>query len=490
MPTRMRPVPCTALAAALALAGCKVGPDYRPPRVDMPDDWVSPTAAELVASSQPSVPVVAPADLARWWAAFDDPVLTALVHRALEANPDLGIATARVRQARYARRLAGAALYPTVDASAAYRRSKSAGNDDTRGTERGLYQAGLDAAWEIDVFGGVRRSIEAAAADLRAALADQRDVQVILAAEVALNYLDLRSLQRQLVISRENLDAQRRSADVTRRRVEIGLEAGLDLANAESLVFNTEAQLPLQEAAIRQVMYALSVLLGLAPGALLDELSEDAPIPMTPPVVPVGLPSDLLRRRPDIRRAEAQLHAATARIGVAIADLYPRFALNGSLGVSGDRIQALSSRRYGSWSIGPSVSWPLFDAGRIRANIAIQTIEQEQAILNYRATILTALQEVESALVAFVAEQEHRRMLTQVVEAERRAVDLSTKLYKAGEIEFVNVLVAQRGLYASEEALVQSDRNVAANLVALYKALGGGWQSEVGTPPIVEREVD
>jgi NodT family efflux transporter outer membrane factor (OMF) lipoprotein len=207
-------------------------------------------------------------------------------------------------------------------------------------------------------------------------------------------------------------------------------------------------------------------------------LTAEAPIPQTPPEVPVGLPSDLLRRRPDIRRAEAQLHAATARIGVAVADLYPRFSLTGALGLSGDEIQALSNRHNHSWSIGPSVSWPLFDAGRIRANIAIQTAAQEQALLSYRSTILFALQEVESTLVAYVAEQQHRRALIVAVAAERRALELSTQLYRQGETDFLNVLVAQRALYSSEDALVQSDRNVAQNLVALYKALGGGWESE------------
>src|SRR5688500_6052465 len=228
----MRPIPYTAVAA-LALAGCKVGPDYKRPRVDMPADWVSPTAAAPVASTQPSVATVQPADIARWWATFDDPVLESLVLRSLESNLDLGLATARVREARYARRLAGAALFPTVDASAGFRRSKSAGNDNTRGSERSLYQAGLDAAWEIDVFGGVRRGSEVAEADLRALVEDRRDVQVIIAAEVALNYLDLRSLQRQLAISRENLGTQRRSAEVTKRRFEEGIETGLDLANAQ-----------------------------------------------------------------------------------------------------------------------------------------------------------------------------------------------------------------------------------------------------------------
>ena len=469
-----RRIPCT-LLATVALAGCTVGPDYHRPQVDMPPDWVSPTAAAPAAATQPSVAVVQPpVDIARWWSTFNDPVLESLVQRALESNLDLRLSALRLREARAARRIATSALYPRVDTAASYRRSGS--GSGSNGIERSNYSASLDASWEIDVFGGVRRGVEAADATIRAAAEDRRDVQVLIASEVALNYLDVRSLQRQVAISKENLVSQRRSLDLTRLRFRAGFETGLDTANAESLVFSTESQIPLQEAALRQTLYALAVLLGREPGALLDELAEVSPIPRTPPEIPVGLPSDLLRRRPDIRRAEAQVHAATARIGVAVADLYPRFSLNGALGVTGNNLSALSNRHDSFWSIGPSASWPLFDAGRIRANIAVQTAVQEQALLSYRATILNALNEVESALTAYVAEQQHRRSLVDVVGSERRAVDLSTELYRQGETDFLNVLIAQRALYNSEDSLVQSDRNDAANLVRLYKALGGGWE--------------
>jgi NodT family efflux transporter outer membrane factor (OMF) lipoprotein len=441
----------------------------------MPPDWVSPTAAAPAAATQPSVAVVQPpVDIARWWTNFNDPVLESLVRRSLENNLDLRLAAVRLRQARAARRLAVAGLYPRVDTSASYRHS---GTDIGHpGPDQDNYSAGLDASWEIDVFGGVRRGVEAAEADIRVAAEDRRDVQVLIASEVALNYLDVRSLQRQLAISRENLASQQRSLQLTRQRFQAGFETGLDTANAESLVAGTQAQIPLQEASLRQSLYAIGVLLGREPGAVLDELSQPAPIPRTPPEVPVGLPSDLLRRRPDIRRAEAQVHAATARIGIAVADLYPRFTLNGSLGLSGSKISALTNRHDSFWSIGPSVAWPLFEAGRIRANIAIQTFAQEQALLAYRATILNALQEVENALSAYVSEQQHRRALVDVVDADRRAADLSIRLYQGGQTDFLNVLVAQRSLYGSEDALIQSDRRVAQDLVQLYRALGGGWE--------------
>jgi multidrug efflux system outer membrane protein len=472
--------PALSTIGLFTFAGCTVGPDYHPPRVDMPPAWVGTATAPTTApATQPlSVATTRPVEVIAWWSTFQDPVLESLVERAIDSNLDLRIAGLRVRQARAARRIASAGLWPTVDVNGSYRRAKSGGDD-----ARNLFQAGLDATWEIDIFGGVRRDVEAARADIRAAVEDRRDVFVTLASEVALNYIDLRGFQRELDIARENLVAQRRSADVTRRRFEQGFEAPLDLANAQAQVASTESQIPLLEASARQVIYALSVLLGSEPGGLLEELTNPAPIPATPPEVPLGLPSELLRRRPDIRRAEADLHAATARVGVATADLYPRFALNGSLGLSADRLSNLTDTASRSWSIGPSARWPLFDAGQIRANIEVRSAIQEEALLAYRGTILVALQDVETALVAYTAEQQRRTSLLTAVAANRRAVELSTLLYTAGEIEFINVLAAQQSLLSSQTALTQSDRNMAANVVAIYKALGGGWEIENAVAP-------
>jgi len=415
-------------------------------------------------------------DIARWWETLNDPALNSLITRAIENNLDLKQAQARIRQARGARAFAAGGVWPTVDTAASYRRIRAGGENSTGA--RSSFQAGLDAAWEIDVFGGLRRNIEAADADVKAAVEDSRDILVTLAAEVALNYTDLRLLQRQITISQENLAAQKRSADLTRRRFAGGFVSGLDVANSDVLVASTESQIPLLEAALRQTIYALGVLLGQEPGALLNELSAQAPIPTTPPQVPVGLPSDLLRRRPDIRRAEARIQSATARIGVATADLFPRFSLTGSLAISGDKLSAFGNWDNRSWSIGPTVTWPLFDAGRIRANIAIQNANQEESLLAYRSTILLAIQEVENALIAYSKEQQHRKSLVDALAASRRSVELSTQLYTQGQTDFLNVLTAQRALLSSEEALATSDRTVATNLIALYKALGGGWESE------------
>jgi NodT family efflux transporter outer membrane factor (OMF) lipoprotein len=403
---------------------------------------------------------------------------------AIRANLDLRQAEARIRQARAARGVAGAPLWPQVEASAIYQKSQSSGEAGagtgpaTAGGIRELFQVGLDASWELDLFGGTRRGIEAATADLRAAVEDRRAVLVALAGDVGTNYLNLRGFQQQLAIAQKNLEVQKKTAEITRRRFEAGFVSRLDVANAEAQVATTESQIPLLESSIRAAIYSLGVLLGREPATLARELSVESPLPPTPPEIPVGLPSELLRRRPDIRRAEAQVHAATARIGVAIADLFPRFFLTGSLGLASsdlNRLGNLSTSRF--WSFGPSITWPLFAGGRIRANIEVQNALQEQALLAYQKTVLNALREVETALVAYAKEQEHHKSLAAAVAHNRQAVDLAMKLYVAGKTDFLNVLNAQRSLFATEDALTQSTRTLGTNLIALYKALGGGWEN-------------
>ena len=471
-------------AIVLMFAGCEVGPDYHRPVVEMPAEWSGPTevgAGTTRPSTRPTTgpvaPTTRPVDLSAWWEGFNDPVLTGLIKEASESNLSRQQAASRVRQARYSRTISASALWPQVNTSGSYTRS---GRDSGGGLgSNDLYRAGVDASWEVDVFGHVRRDVEAADAEIEATEFDEQDVLVSLAAEVGLNYVDLRSFQRQIEISKSNLAAQRRSYDLTRRQFQGGFVSGLDVTNAEAQVASTESQIPLLEAAERQAIYALSVLLGKPPGALVAELTAAGEgrgaIPGSPPEVPVGLPSELLRRRPDIRRADAQVHAAVARVGVATADLYPRFFLNGSAGVSADKPVGLLSWSNTAFSIGPSVSWPLFTAGRIRASIGAQNESAIQATLAYRQTILTALQEVEFSLIDYAKEQEHRKGLAAAAAANRRAVELATTLYTQGNTDFLNVLSAQRSLYAAELALVQSDRTLATSLVSLYKALGGGW---------------
>ncbi len=469
---RRRPLP-TAVALTLLLAACAVGPDFTKPQPELPDRWSGPAVADQLppAADAPDV-------LARWWMHFDDPTLDRLIRKALAANPDIRLAEARLRQARAARGIAAGGLGPALEGSGSYRRSRSGGASGGSGEIIGdQYQAGFDAIWEIDLFGGRRRDLEAADADLQAAIESHRDARVSLIAEVARNYIGLRALQQQLVITRRNLSAQQHSTDLTRQRFEGGFVSALDVANAQAQAATTAAQLPALEAQARQAIHSLSVLLGAPPADLSAELSPEAAIPIAPPAVPAGVPSDLLRRRADIRAAEAGIHAATARIGVAAAELFPKFTLSGALGYQSDDFGSWFDWANRFWSLGPSVRWRLFETGRIRAGVELQRALQEQEVILYQQIVLTALREVEDALIAAAKEQARRQTLSEAVAANRKAVRLAQLLYTEGQTDFLNVLQAQRALYTSEDALVQSTRDVASNLVALYKALGGGWEA-------------
>ncbi len=480
------------------LVGCAVGPDYRRPETKVPDNW---NAQEVVTEAQPSKTTTDPVALAEWWQAFNDPSLSALVEMAIRANLDLRLAEARIRQARASLGVAGGAFWPEVDATALYQRSHSsiasiapsAGGSSGGGTGgssggvssegvsitpfRELFQVGLDASWEIDIFGGIRRNIEAAGADLRAALEDRRDVLITLVGDVGSNYINLRGFQQQIEIARKNLEAQKHNADIIQKRHDAGFVGGLDVANAWAQVATTEATIPIFESSARAAIYSLGVLLGRPPAALEKDLIKEGPIPPTPPEIPVGLPSELIRRRPDIRRAEAQLHSATARIGVATADLFPKFSLTGSFGISSSDLTMLGNLANSKfWSFGPSVTWPIFAGGRLWWNVKVQDALAEQALLTYKKTVLTALKDVETALVAYAKQQETRKSLSEAVVNNRKAVELAMTLYLAGKSDFLNVIIAQRSLFNTEDALAQSIRTMDTNLIALYKALGGGWE--------------
>lgn len=444
----------------LLQAGCMVGPDYKPQDVNAPAGWVG---TKNAASSD--------ATLLAWWTEFNDANLTSLIERAMKSNLDLRQAEERIRQARAASGVAGAGFWPTADVAGSATR-----NRNSAGVKSNLFTTGLDAAWELDIFGGTRRNIEAAEADIRASIEDRRDVLVTLVSELAINYVQLRGYQQEIIIAKNNLESQQQSASVVRKRYEGGFVSALDVANADAQVATTMSQIPLLETSAQQTIYNISVLLGQEPASLLEELSPASSIPLTPPEVPAGLPSDMLRRRPDIRRAEAQIHSATALIGVATADLFPKFNLAGSINVQAANSNKLRWDQRSS-SFGPSASWEIFNAGRVSSNIEVQKALQQQAVLAYKKAVLTAIQDVENALIAYANEQEHRKALIDAVAANRKAVDLSTQLYVEGQTEFLSVLDAQRSLYNSEDSLVQSTRNLSTDLISLYKALGGGWDS-------------
>ncbi|MFZ2447863.1 MAG: efflux transporter outer membrane subunit [Syntrophobacteraceae bacterium] len=478
--------PLLALAAAcLALSGCMVGPNYFKPKVPAPQQWVGAAGKGVSAD--------VPADVTHWWTLFKDPMLDALVDQAVKANKDLKIAAARIREARAQRTVAAAGLFPTLDATALYTHSRASDNASTSplppglfpdtGGETGvftegqdLFQAGFDANWEIDIFGRVRRSVEAATADVSASEESYRDTLITLLSEVAVNYMTVRGSQLRLDIALRNIAAQEQTLELTRARFEAGLSSELDVAQASAQHAATESQVPSFETSMRQAMYRLATLLGSSPGEMVEKLSKVEPVPGIPPAVPVGLPSDLLRRRPDVRQAERQLAAATARIGVATADLFPRLSLTGSLGQSAINLSDIALGSSTFWSIGPTLRWNIFNAGSTRATIEAQKARTEQALGTYEKIVLTSLQDVESALVAYSKEQTRRDALAAAVRSNERAYEISSELYAKGLVDFLRVLESQRSLYVTQDQFALSDQNVSSNLVALYKALGGGWE--------------
>jgi multidrug efflux system outer membrane protein len=472
------------LAVALLVGGCTVGPNYKKPDIAVGPQW---------SEAQQDGVDTRPADLTRWWSSFNDSLLNLLVERAVKSNLDLRLAEARIREARAVRAGTAAGEWPAVDVSGSYTRqrfSQNAFSPSSQGgggggtgsfggfnLEQSLYKTGFDASWEIDVFGGVRRSVEAADATLQASVEDRRDVLVTLLGDVAKNYIDLRGFQHRINVARANLKAQQETVDLTKVRFQAGLASDLDVAQAEGQLNTTAAQIPTLESSLKQAAHRLDVLIGLEPGALWGEVSNVGPIPALPPEVLIGLPSELLRRRPDIRRAERQLAAATAQIGAATADLFPKFSLTGAAGLQSISASDWFTGRSRFWSIGPTISWPIFDAGKIRANIEVRNAQQEQALAQYEKAILTAFEDVENSLVNYSREQQRYRSLAAAVAANRRAVEMANELYIRGLNDFLNVLEAQRSLYASESDLAQSEATMASDLVSLYKALGGGWET-------------
>lgn len=462
------------------LPGCTVGPAYHPPAVQVAAQWSSPLAGGETGSS---------ASAAVWWKNFNDPELDSLIERAVKSNLDLKIATARVREARAQYGVTSADLWPSVGSSGSYERQLQSKHQPILGAiplpanvpfENNVYQAGFDASWEIDVFGGTRRAVEAAKTGAAAAEYGRRAALVSLLGEVARYYVEARGFQQRLAIARQNIEAQQVIVALARSRFKGGLTSELDVQQAAALLATTEAQVPALETSFKEAAHRLGVLLGQPPGALLAELSKEAPIPDALPGVPVGLPSELLQRRPDIQQAERELAGANARIGMAVADLYPKFSLTGDAGLQSVSASDWFSAGSRFWSVGPTVQWKIFDAGRIRANIKVQNAREEQALAHYEQTVLASFEDVENALTAYAKEQTRRQSLADAVQANRQALEMASQLYQSGLADFLRVLESQRSLYESQDALVQSERTVILNLIKLYKALGGGWEGLAG----------
>jgi len=448
----------------MAAGGCMVGPDYRKPAVSMPGGWDSPP------TTQASVILNQPSQMRAWWTRFNDQELNSLVKRALAENLDLLAAEQRIHAARATLGIAKGELLPTLGSDGSYTRTGGG-----RLLWASQWQGALNAAWQVDVFGGLRRGVEQADASLDAAEWDRRDVLVTVLGEVATDYITLRGNQQAVEIARQNLDVDTRNAKVARDKKRLGTGTELDIAQADAEVASTAAAVESLEAASQQSIYAISIFLALPPTALNQELSPVQKVPDPPGEVPVGLPSDLLRRRPDIRRAERQLAAAHAGIGVVVAQLFPQFTLTGNVGLQSRQI-SLQNWDNSFWSFGPGVTWSILDANRIRSNIDLQNALTDQALTTYRQTILNALLQVQDVLVAYAHEQHRREALSESVRLNKRAVELAAKRYQDGQTDFLAVLDAERTLFASQNALVISNQTVGTDAVTLYEALGGGWE--------------
>jgi len=401
-----------------------------------------------------------------------------LIERALQNSLDLRTAQAKLREARARRALAGANRFPTVTASASVAQTQSSA-ETGGGTTRDLYNAGFDASWEPDVFGGLRRSEEAAQADLETSEASLHDAQVSLVAEVALNYVELRSFQARLDIAKANAASQTETLQLTQWRAQAGLTSALDVEQARANLEQTRAQIPTLETGRAEAEHRLEILLGQRPGSLTNTLADSTGLPHPPARVTIGIPADTLRQRPDVRTAERKLAAETARIGVAEAERYPNFSLSGSLGLEAYSLGALSSGDAVARTLLGSVAASVFDAGRIRQQIEIQNAVQEQAFVSYQSTVLNALEEVENALVALTNTQKRQESLRDATRAARLAALLARHRYTAGIIDFQTVLDTERTVLTLEDNLKSSEAESLSALIQLYKALGGGWSSSI-----------
>ena len=492
--------PALAVSLCFALNGCLVGPDFERPQTSTPDVFNRTQAAQAPSKAVESE--LSP----EWWTLFNDPTLDSLEQQLTDANLDVAAASARLRQSRAEQRIAGAAEYPTLNGDASYNRERGSPNGilsllgvpplQTQQSAAGntglgvaplpgskgsppynLYQFGFDASWEIDIWGGARRGVEAATALSDASYEDRNAVLLSARAELARDYVQLRDTQALLQIARQNLEIARNATKLTEKRVQEGVVTNLDVDNASALAETIESLIPTLESRSETTINAIGLLLAKEPHALEEMLAEPRDVPALPEQVPIGLPSELVQRRPDIRKAEAQLHAATASIGMAKADFYPRISLNGSAGFQSLQLSNLATWASGQYVLGPSISLPIFEGGRLTGTLHLREAQQQEAAIVYKRTVLDAWREVDDALVVYDAEQRRRDRLKKVVSLNQNALSIAEKRYKAGAVDFLDVLNVQKQLLDAQSNLEQSKADAAANLITLCKVLGGGWET-------------
>ncbi len=495
--------PCAAALLALC-AGCTVGPRFVQPTPQVPEHW---SARALSSPGEPQ-PLSAVSEQSaqqpQWWAAFNDPLLISLAQRSLESNLDLRVALLRVEEARAQRDVTAAGYWPTLSADASFSRQRlsdttptgalfnSVGNLRLPGgaglsipNPYNQYQLSAGASWEVDLFGRVRRAVEAADAGVQVSIEDRRAVQVSVLADVAQSYIELRGAQSHLSIARENLATIDELQELTQQRRDAGMTTDVDVGNAIALSTVTRAQVPAFDLQVTRSINQLSQLLGREPEALRAELDSAVPLPPLPDLVPIGLPAELARRRPDVREAEANVHAAIAQSGVAVADLYPRLTLSATGGFQSETAGELLewASRFGSF--GPTLQLPVFDRGRWKT-VRLYDVRAQQAALSYQRTVLGALHEVENALASYAEDQQRRAWLDTTVLHDRDVLSLVRMRYQSGLANFIEVLDAERSMQQNQESLIDSATAVAVDLVGLYRALGGGWEA-ADRPATAER---
>ena len=512
--------------AAMLVGGCTLGPNFQEPSLFAPGTWF---ASRPKPPPAPSQVVAEPVDPA-WWRSFNDPILTELEEQVARSNLNVRLATVRLAESRLQRGVTAADEYPDLNGNASYTRQKisdrgvigliggggstgGTGSTSSSGSNLGtssnglsgtnggiptsvtsggtggpgvhvpsfnLFQTGFDSSWEVDLWGRVRREVESADANIDVSAETRRDMLVTELSELARDYITLRGQQRDLQIARDTLASEQDSLRITQERQSGGLTTGLDVANASAQVGTTGAQIPQLEAQAATTINAISLLLGETPGALTAKLAEAKPVPPVPPAVPVGLPSELARRRPDIREAEARLHSATADIGQAEADFFPKVTLSGSIGVQAVQFKNLGNvGPFGAlqYSGGPSISIPIFEGARLKYTLELRKAQEQEAAVSYQQTVLQAFHDVDNALTNYSAEQLRREQLARAVDQARRALSLARQQYVQGLSTFLEVLTAQRTVLEAEQSYADSTTTISTNLVALYKALGGGWET-------------
>jgi NodT family efflux transporter outer membrane factor (OMF) lipoprotein len=477
-----------ALIWAFPLAACALGPDFAAPEPGLPQDaFVNPASATSSKETGLSSAASQPVD-PTWWKAFHDPLLTDLEQRVAAANLDIKAATLRIAESRFQRGVAAAAELPSLNGTGQYQRelysqngivsllSPLVGGHAISIAPINDYTTGFDASWELDIWGKVRRQVEAADAQVDLSQEQRRGALVSALAEVARDYIQLRGAQSQLKIATDNLQIEQEILQLTRTRQAKGLTTGLDVENAAAQVEAVRAQIPSLEQQESEQINALSFLLDLPPNGLRAELTRAKAIPLTPAQVPIGVPSELARRRPDIRQAEAQLHAATADIGVAVASFYPSVQLNGVVGLDALDFTNLWKGSSLQYNLGPSLTLPIFEGGKLKSMLQLSEAQQQEAFIAYHKTVLQAWHDVVNALVAYRTEQQRRARLGGQVEHSQQALTLARARYNDGVADFTTVLDTERTVLQAQQQYTQSTVNISVELVQLYKALGGGWE--------------